>query len=635
MSDKQHLPPVNDDPRDAGDDDPRDARDAPVLRLPADPFDLTGEPPHRLSTRSRSFALFIPLACAALLWCAMRLWRLTDSCLWFDEIFSLHAARHPWSEILHFVAADIIHPPLFYLLLKVWATLGGESLLWLRLFPALVAIASLLPFLLLMRELRLSFGEAALVVLLGALNGFLIKYAQEVRMYSLLLFFTLTSLWLFVRYFDARRRAERRTLWALFAVNLLLVYTHYFGWLVVVTQCLFLLLFGRKGAGRKRSFALSALALLVCFMPWVWMVVGAASATKGLAQNIGWMTRPTTRSLAQFFVTLNELFYYQQSSAEPLFFRLSAPLYALVFGLPILLLVFGRMRRKNSAGQLNGGDAGQSNGDNVWLWWLGLFCLLPLILAFLASYLLPYSVWGTRHLIIVSAPYLLLAGIALMRLRPLWLKVSLVGLLACWALLAATVVALRPAPAYIWCTWEAIAQRVAGEASDERRHVDERQKVDERQRVDEKQQLGESRQVDERRKVYAFEDLVAYHLWFALSSRGEQRVSVEVVKGIEGLTEDPAYFLPRAFDEVKTTSAAEAFREERFWIAFRDTDLKPDAQPLRLLAERGLELEESFEIQASGMRAYLVRFGRRRAEAHAGASPSTAGRLTLACAVCD
>ena len=33
-----------------------------------------------------------------------------------------------------------------------------------------------------------------------AVNGYLIKYAQEVRMYSLLLFFTVCSLWLFIKF---------------------------------------------------------------------------------------------------------------------------------------------------------------------------------------------------------------------------------------------------------------------------------------------------------------------------------------------------------------------------------------------------------------------------------------------------
>ena len=63
------------------------------------------------------------------LYVAARLWRLTASCLWFDEIFSVHAARHTWGALWRFAAADLIHPPLFYALLKLWTAAGGESLL--------------------------------------------------------------------------------------------------------------------------------------------------------------------------------------------------------------------------------------------------------------------------------------------------------------------------------------------------------------------------------------------------------------------------------------------------------------------------------------------------------------------------
>ncbi|MGH9949385.1 MAG: hypothetical protein ACRD6X_19605, partial [Pyrinomonadaceae bacterium] len=81
----------------------------------------------------------------------MRVWRLTDACLWFDEIFSVHAAEHDWNSITWFVAQDLIHPPLFYYILKIWIALGGEGLLWLRLFPVFIATAALIPFLYLCR----------------------------------------------------------------------------------------------------------------------------------------------------------------------------------------------------------------------------------------------------------------------------------------------------------------------------------------------------------------------------------------------------------------------------------------------------------------------------------------------------
>src|SRR5687768_6023869 len=142
---------------------------------------------HRVSFARQTSLLWFALICA--LFIGARLWRLTSSCLWVDEIFSVHAARHTWSDLFYFVAADIIHPPLFYVLLKLWITFGGESVRWLRILPALIGIASIIPFTLLCRELKLKPAEVNLALLLLAVNGYLIKYAQEVRMYSLLFLF--------------------------------------------------------------------------------------------------------------------------------------------------------------------------------------------------------------------------------------------------------------------------------------------------------------------------------------------------------------------------------------------------------------------------------------------------------------
>jgi len=155
----------------------------------------------------------------SILYAAARLWHLTATCLWFDEIFSVHAARHSWRGMFGFVAADVVHPPLFYALLKIWIAIGGESLVWLRLFPCLISVAAIAPLMLLCRELELKPGETNLALLLLAVNGYLIKYAQEVRMYSLLFFITLCSLWLFVRFVQTNARAGKLLI-TLSAVNL-------------------------------------------------------------------------------------------------------------------------------------------------------------------------------------------------------------------------------------------------------------------------------------------------------------------------------------------------------------------------------------------------------------------------------
>jgi hypothetical protein len=581
----------------------------------------------------------------AALYAAVRLRHLTATCLWFDEIFSVHAARHAWGELWRFAAADLIHPPLFYALLKIWIAAGGESLLWLRLFPALTSIAALVPFLLLARELRLGASATNVALLLMAANGYLIKYAQEVRMYSLLLLLTLFSLWLFARLLNARSssdNAKRETFGlqlALAAVNLTLVYTHYYGWLVVACEAAFLLFKDRR---KLRAFLLASVALALLFVPWVALCAREAGEGGGLAQNIGWIARPGARDIWQLFALLNEPFYFRQSSVESLYARGGAVLALLLVGLPVALLILRTlMRRRHEPAPRVEDERSTSAGDKIEasaddrlktreddagaeaLLFLSLFTLLPVALAFAASHLLPESVWGERHLIVVAAPYALLAGVALTSLRPFWIKSAALAVLCCWFTLAGALALVGRDENYIWCAWENLA---ASAARDETR-TEANARADTRGAggFDVQADMnsnGSARPTsgfDERRaggfdsrpvKVFAFEDLVAYHLWFALDGARQNRFQVVVVKNLPGVAEDPAFFLPRRFDGVAKAAGADALGGERFFAAFRDLSWDESHEPLKTILERGYRAERVYETEAQGQRAFLVLFAR-------------------------
>lgn len=504
-----------------------------------------------------SITLFILFA----LYVLFRLWRLTATCLWFDEIFSVHAARHSFTELFSFVAQDLIHPPLFYLLLKIWILIGGESVLWLRLFPVLFSCIAVIPFWLLCRELRLPVQTIALAFLFIAVNGSLIKYAQEVRMYSPFFCLSLFSLWLFVKFFNS---LENKMFIALSIVNLLLIYTHYFGWLVVITEIVFFMLCSKE---KRKEFFFSFIALILLFAPWAFAVINIAKANSGLQQNIGWMTKPNLQSLFQFALTLNQPFYFPASNNDvPFLIFITAPIALICFATIVLSAAFRLPVITKEK---------QPEGCTQNLTFLFLFSFLPIVIAFIASNITPYSFWGARHLIIVFVPFAILAAVAIQSLRPAFLKDTsvylLIGLFV-FALFGQTIRKVNPP---IWCAWENLAQ-----------------------------QLRQA-ETPKPAKVYASEELIAYHLWFALSQSDKNRFQIVALKNIPDVKEDAAYFLPRGFYDV-TTQNADTINDEKFWLAFRETEWNKEKQPLKLFKERGYQVGQPFEIKLQGAKAFLV-----------------------------
>ena len=89
------------------------------------------------------------------------------------------------------------------------------------------------------RELRLSFWTAILALFLLAVNGSLIKYAQEVRIQHVDVPVALFDVALCEIF------PNRKGNFVLTLVNLILVYTHYFGWLIITTEISAIVLFQR------------------------------------------------------------------------------------------------------------------------------------------------------------------------------------------------------------------------------------------------------------------------------------------------------------------------------------------------------------------------------------------------------
>ncbi|SIO59619.1 hypothetical protein SAMN05444166_6117 [Singulisphaera sp. GP187] len=182
---------------------------------------------------------------------ALRLPYLTERSLWYDEASSWQTAKFPLSELWQSVRMNV-HMPLYYVLLKAWMAVWGESVAALRGFSITFGLVTVLGIDRFARELyRVSASgddresgarQFGLVVAgLVAVAPFQVFGAIEARMYALGTALTAVSSWLLLLLL---RQQGPRWLWWAYGVSVVsLLYAHHYGLFSVVAQALFLALY--------------------------------------------------------------------------------------------------------------------------------------------------------------------------------------------------------------------------------------------------------------------------------------------------------------------------------------------------------------------------------------------------------
>ena len=168
-------------------------------------------------------------AAIVLLALALRLYKLNQESVGFDEAFSMTACRASIAGMMRILIDDFVHPPLHYLALRGWLDIFGSGVVQARMFSVLfgtLAVAMLY----MLTDYLLDQRSALLASLLLAISQLNIQFAQEARPYAQFLFLFLACCYLFIRALHTRSLR----LWCGFvALAVLLVYTHYFGLLVL------------------------------------------------------------------------------------------------------------------------------------------------------------------------------------------------------------------------------------------------------------------------------------------------------------------------------------------------------------------------------------------------------------------
>ncbi|GAC1412323.1 MAG: glycosyltransferase family 39 protein [Candidatus Doudnabacteria bacterium] len=212
-----------------------------------------------------NIGLVFILICALLL----RIYNLTSISLWHDEAFSALLIRYPWHEMFYRIGLDV-HPPAYYIALRLWSYLWGNSLASLRGFSVFFGVGTVYASYLFVKAAFKREELALAAALLVAINPFQIQYVTEARMYTFGTFVIMLSAYFLVKAFEN----ESKKFWIAFAAaTSLAMYTHYYLFFSVFAIGLFALYFAVRKYGSKtkeyRNFVGAYFLVFLSYIPWL------------------------------------------------------------------------------------------------------------------------------------------------------------------------------------------------------------------------------------------------------------------------------------------------------------------------------------------------------------------------------
>ncbi len=266
---------------------------------------VPGPPSIRLALRTPLMkrSLYLPLSAAVILVLVtalfLRLAPISSESVDGDELFSRRVALSGASQAMNLIREDMVHPPLYYLLLKATLPDGRPAtaldIRVLSLATGMASIAVLIVIGFAAPPLR---GPSILAAFLLALNRMHIFYSQQARSYALFCFLV-GALLLWCLFMD--RYGQTWVYWlAGISLMITLLYTHYYG-AFYCAAVVAPVLFGSFPRGLKIKAAVASALAFAAFLPWVWLEIAVYREKSGLSSNLAWQGLPTLFDLKMTF----------------------------------------------------------------------------------------------------------------------------------------------------------------------------------------------------------------------------------------------------------------------------------------------------------------------------------------------
>ncbi len=221
--------------------------------------------------RSRFVTFAVVSAWAVVLISTNHLFTILDD----ESTIVIFAGNQPLTVLQNFLSGKPAneHPPLSEILLHFWLVATNHSFFMLRVFANLFFIAGVLVIAAAAGRIA---GKAAYwaTLLLGVLWPFAFQYGRIAGWYGLCFFLVAWLTWAFLRILDE----EDRRSWASFGIAaLLMVWSNYFGVILLLLFLADLAIFHRRLAARHlRPLLLLAAVVAIGFLPFIKTAIGLA-----------------------------------------------------------------------------------------------------------------------------------------------------------------------------------------------------------------------------------------------------------------------------------------------------------------------------------------------------------------------
>lgn len=216
----------------------------------------------------------------------LRLYNLTAISLWHDEAFSALLIKYSWGEMFYRIGLDV-HPPMYYIFLRIWHYIFGYSLFSLRAMSVFFGAATILVGYLFIKELFNNRTAGLITALLIAVNPFQVQYVTEARMYTMGAFFAVLGAYVLVKALRLQKHVyenslkvtwkQRKTFltyYLLFIISCAtMMLTHYYLLFSVAALGLYGIWYHMRHYGFTLKhygwLVLSGILILVSFTPWL------------------------------------------------------------------------------------------------------------------------------------------------------------------------------------------------------------------------------------------------------------------------------------------------------------------------------------------------------------------------------